>query len=345
MEVLLECSNISKSYERVQAVQGLDLSLVQGLHYALLGPSGCGKTTTLRLIAGLDTPETGKILLRGNLANDPTIKISPEKRELGMVFQNLALWPHMTVEKNLTFGLRGFPRKGKKEMARERLAMMGLGDRLSAYPYQLSEGERQRVALARAIINGPDFLLLDEPFSNLDRPLKMALLNQIADIGRKEGVTILFVTHDQEEALAVADRLLIMNQGRIAQEGPPEEVYSQPSSPFTGFLLGHGGVVRGKVRDEKVISPLGTFPLEQDTLEGELLLFVRPEDIKLGSSCNGIKGVVVDGHYKGGRWLWEVEVAGNNISVWAKGPPSIGDSVFLEVINHPFLLPEEWKTG
>jgi iron(III) transport system ATP-binding protein len=336
---ILECHQISKSYGSIQAVKGLNLSLEQGLIYALLGPSGCGKTTTIRLIAGLEIPQEGKIFLRGELANSPQIKVSPEKRGMGMVFQNLALWPHMTVEKNLTFGLYYLSRKERMMKARERLEVMGLAHRLKAYPHELSEGERQRVALGRALIQRPDFLLLDEPFANLDRPLKEVLLKELVEIRRREGVTILFVTHEQYEASTVADKILIMHEGKMMQEGSPEEIYRHPSSPFVAYFLGPGGLINGEVREGKIISPLGWFPCKEDFREGEVLLLFRPEDIRVSHSDDGIRALVREGHYQGGRWQWRVKIEETILSLWAQGPPPVGETVLLEIVNPPFLLP------
>lgn len=336
---ILECHQISKSYGSIQAVKELNLFLEQGLIYAFLGPSGCGKTTTIRLIAGLEIPQEGKIFLRGELANSPQIKIPPEKRGIGMVFQNLALWPHMTVEKNLTLGLYHLSRKERMMRAKERLEVMGLAHRLKAYPHELSEGERQRVALGRALIQKPDFLLLDEPFANLDRPLKEVLLREIVEIGRREGVTILFVTHEQYEALTVADKILIMHEGKIIQEGSPEEIYRYPSSPFVAYFLGPGGLINGEVRDGKILSPLGWFPCKEDFREGEVFLLFRPEDIRISHSEDGIRALVREGHYQGGRWQWRVEVEEHILSLWEQKPPPLGEVVLLEIVNPPFLLP------
>jgi len=332
---MLKCHNIHKSYGTIQAVRELSLSMDQGVNYALLGPSGCGKTTLLRLLAGLDTPDEGKIILRGKIANDPKIRIAPEKRKLSMVFQNLALWPHMTVEKNLSFGLRDNSRKKRMEKVNTRLEMMHLMHRQTAYPYELSQGEKQRVALARALISNPDLLLLDEPFVNLDRPLKKTLLSQILDIGKKEKVTILFVTHDYQEAMAIADRLLIMREGKIIQEGPPEEVYRHPFTPFTGFLIGSGGFIKGSVEKGNVVSKLGVFPLSNKTSHNEVFLFFRPEDIHICTSNTGYPAMVINGNYTGGRWLWEIEISGDKLFLYAPGPPPSGELIYIEVIHPP----------
>lgn len=343
MKPIIECRDLYKSYGSIQAVRGLHLSLDQGLNYALLGPSGCGKTTLLRLLAGLDTLCLGNILLKGKVANDPKIRIPPEKRGLSMVFQNLALWPHMTVERNLTFGLKHNTRKQKIVKTNMRLEMMQLTHRRTAYPNELSQGECQRVALARALISNPDLLLLDEPLANLDRPLKKSLLSQISDIGRKENVTILFVTHDYQEALAIADRLLIMREGKIVQEGTPEEVYRNPFSPFAGFLIGHGGFIKGDVQNQKVVSHLGVFPLNDKTPYNEILLFFRPEDIKLCASNSGYKAMVVKGNYTGGRWLWEIEISGDRLCLYAPDPPPSGRLISIEVIHPPSQIPQEME--
>ena len=336
---LLECHQISKSYGSMKAVQGLDLLLEQGFIYSLMGPSGCGKTTILRLIAGLEIPDNGRIILRGELVNDPQIKIPPEKRKVSMVFQGLALWPHMTVEKNLTFVLSHLPKKDRIERAEERLEMFGLFNRAKAFPHELSEGERQRVALARSLITEPDFLLLDEPFANLDRLLKKILLQQIVEIKQRDMITILFVTHDQEEALRVADMLLIMHDGKIIQQGTPEEIYRNPSSPFAAHFLGPGSVVKGNIRDHKIVCTLGTFTAKDNAKNGEVLLLFRPEDISISHADHqGIKAVVKYNSYHGGRWLCQVEVSGNVFSLWTQSPPAVGSTISLKVINAPAVI-------
>lgn len=343
MKPILKCQDIHRSYGPIQAVKGLNLTLDQGLNYALLGPSGCGKTTLLRLLAGLDAPDRGKIILRNKVANNPKVRIPPEKRKLSMVFQNLALWPHMTVEKNLTFGLKDSSRKNRIEKANMRLEMMQLMHRRTAYPNELSQGERQRVALARALISNPDLLLLDEPLANLDLPLKKSLLSQISEIGKKEKVTILFVTHDCQEAMAIADKLLIMREGKIVQEGTPEEVYRHPFSPFAGFLIGNGGFVKGDIKNKQIVSNLGVFPLNNKTSYKEILLFFRPEDIQICTSNTGHKAMVVNGSYTGGRWLWEIEIAGDRLSLYASDPPPLGELIYIEVIHPPSQILQDME--
>jgi len=241
----------------------------------------------------------------------------------------------MTVEKNLAFGLKSDSRKKRIEKINSRLEMMRLAHRRTAYPAELSQGERQRVALARALITHPDVLLLDEPLVNLDRPLKKAVLSQILDIGKKENVTILFVTHDYQEALAIADKLLIMREGKIVQEGSPQEVYRHPLSPFSGFLIGHGGFVKGTVHHKEIISQVGVFPLTSESSAKEVFLFFRPEDIKVSTISSKPKARVVNGHYIGGRWLWEIEIKGDRLALYDYNPPTPGEVVSIEVLHSP----------
>jgi iron(III) transport system ATP-binding protein len=336
---LLEVSALTKLYAPGQGVEALNLTLEKEVTYALLGPSGSGKTTLLRLIAGLETPQRGKILLRGKLANDPEVRVPPEKRGIGMVFQNLALWPHLTALENLTFGLHRVPRRERLAKARERLAAMGLDHRQRAYPNELSGGERQRVALARALIHQPDFLLLDEPLANLDSPLKKALIQEIRLIQQKEGVTILLVTHDREDAFAVAARILVMHGGRIVQEGTPDQVYRHPCSPLVAHFLGPAGLLRVDFRDgTTAVSVLGSFHYPNLKANGEVVLLLRPEDLQICGSANGVKAMVLGGHYEAGRWQWQVEVGGNILPLWAESSPRVGESVSVEAVRAPTPL-------
>jgi iron(III) transport system ATP-binding protein len=229
--VLLQ--QIEKRYEAFHAVRALDMEIAEGELVTFLGPSGCGKTTTLRMVAGLETPTAGRILLGDRVVNDPAagVFIPPEKRRIGMVFQSYAVWPHMNVARNIDYPLRiqKTPREEREARLREILALVQLTGQEHKWPHQLSGGQQQRVALARGLIMKPAVLLMDEPLSNLDAKLRRSMRSEIRDIQRELGMTMLYVTHDREEAEAISDRMAVMFAGRLAQVGPPAEIRDNPA--------------------------------------------------------------------------------------------------------------------
>ena len=234
MDVVLELLEVSKQYPTHHAVKTISLSLERGEFFALLGPSGCGKTTTLRMIAGFEEPSGGEIRLNG--ANIHHLK--PYERNVSTVFQNYALFPHLTVQQNVEFGLRRKAENHIEKRARDVLELVQLAGKETRYPSEISGGERQRVALARSLVLAPDVLLLDEPLSALDPNLRKQVRAELKDLQRRVGITFLFVTHDQEEALSMADRLGVMNAGELQQVGRPEDVYLRPKTRFVASFLG-----------------------------------------------------------------------------------------------------------
>jgi putative spermidine/putrescine transport system ATP-binding protein len=245
VSVAVELRGVDKNFGPVSAVRALDLVVEEGAFVTLLGPSGCGKTTILRMIAGLTDPSTGDIRIKGRRINDVPI----HRRNLGLVFQNLALFPHRTVFENVAYGLkfrgvRAGDRAATVERALDLVRLPGLGDR---FPAQLSGGQQQRVALARAIVIGPDVLLLDEPLSSLDAGLREEMRVELKRIQRELGITTIFVTHDQAEALAMSDKIVVMRQGRKEQEGAPQEVYARPVNRFVAGFLGHSNFLDGRL--------------------------------------------------------------------------------------------------
>jgi putative spermidine/putrescine transport system ATP-binding protein len=235
---------LTKRYGAQTVVDGLDLDVARGECIALLGPSGCGKTTTLRMVAGYVAPDAGRIVVDGRAIE----RAPPHKRNIGMVFQNYALFPHMTAAGNVAFGLemQGIGRTEREARVTEALSMVGLAAFAARYPAQLSGGQQQRVALARALVIRPALLLLDEPLSNLDAGLRVEMRQEIAALRRRTGITTLFVTHDQEEALALADRIAVMHQGRIVECAPPAELTERPHHVFTAGFLGARTVLPGR---------------------------------------------------------------------------------------------------
>ncbi len=270
----ITCTGLAKSYGRVKAVDGLDLEVERGSIAALVGPSGCGKTTTLRLLAGFERPDAGTISANGRVIVGAGTFVPPEHRRIGVVFQDYALFPHLDVAGNIAYALG---RKADKERVAEVLRLVGLDGITDRQVHELSGGQQQRVALARALAPSPDVVLLDEPFSNLDASLRDRLRQEVSRILRKTGVTAIFVTHDQEEALSVADRVAVMSEGRIEQIGSPEEVYSRPSNRWVAEFIGEIEVLSGQVREGKAECELGSVPAGDAV--GDVDVLIRPESI------------------------------------------------------------------
>lgn len=298
MMVDVRLENVVKEFDGVQAVKGIDLHIKHGELFTLLGPSGCGKTTTLRMIAGLDYPTSGKIYF-----DDQEVTYLPSyERGAVLVFQNYALWPHMTVFDNVAYGLKlkKLPKeeiRKKVEWALELVKLKGFKDR---YPTQLSGGQQQRVAIARALVVEPKVLLLDEPLSNLDAKLRLEMRSEIRRIQRELGITVIYVTHDQEEAMAISDRIAVMNMGTVEQVGTPRDIYERPNSEFVASFMGKTNVVPAKVVERNgntVTVEFESFRLEGLHYEGDkddVVLVIRPERIKLHPVENAvsIQGIV-----------------------------------------------------
>jgi putative spermidine/putrescine transport system ATP-binding protein len=283
VEVRME--GLSRHYGAVVALDHLDLTLRPGELVALLGPSGCGKTTTLRLLAGLEDTDTGSITVAGR---DIT-RLPASKRDMGMVFQAYSLFPHMTVRQNAAFGLRlrRVSAAERDKRALEMLELVGLSAQADRYPHQLSGGQQQRVALARALAIEPQVLLLDEPLSALDAKVRAQLRDQIRRIQLEVGITTLFVTHDQEEALAIADRVGVMREGRIEQLAPPTEVYSRPATSFVAEFVGLTNRLDGEVSGGQVTVRGCTLPLMEDNVpDGRVVALVRPEAVTMASDAS-----------------------------------------------------------
>jgi putative spermidine/putrescine transport system ATP-binding protein len=304
----LELTDVQKRFGATTAVESFNLAAEQGEFVSFLGPSGCGKTTTLRMIAGFEQPTAGRIAINGQ---DVTY-VPPNKRNVGMVFQSYALFPNMTVADNIGFGLR--VRKRSKDQIRKRvgelLELINLPDKGNRYPYQLSGGQQQRVALARALAFEPQVLLLDEPLSALDAKIRVALRHEIRSIQRQLGITTVYVTHDQEEALSLSDRVVVMSEGRIEQVGTPFEVYNFPSTAFVASFVGTLNVLPGVVvdaaRGEMTIEGQRVRLAGVGAFEGkvgrEVSVALRPEMVSLGTAVDGqnqLTGKVTDVSFLG----------------------------------------------
>jgi putative spermidine/putrescine transport system ATP-binding protein len=294
--VTVQFEELHRHYGDVRALDGLSLTMEPGEMIALLGPSGCGKTTAMRILAGLDTATSGRVLVDGR---DIT-KVPANKRDMGMVFQAYSLFPHLTVLDNVAFGLklRGRAAAERRKRAQEMLELVGLAVHGDRFPAQLSGGQQQRVALARALAFEPSVLLLDEPLSALDAKVRVQLRDEIRRIQLEVGTTTLFVTHDQEEALAVADRVGVMNAGRLEQLAPPAELYSAPATAFVGEFVGLSNRIPAAVRGSSV-SVLGrSVPALAGSVDGDGVALVRPEAVSVAASKRGT-ATVVDVSFRG----------------------------------------------
>jgi putative spermidine/putrescine transport system ATP-binding protein len=340
----VELRSVVKSYGAVRALDEFSLELAPGEFVALLGPSGCGKTTALRALAGLEAIDAGSIAIDG----DDVSTLPTNKRDLGMVFQAYSLFPHMTVLENVEFGLRmrRVATAERRERAREALELVGLGDRGGRFAHQLSGGQQQRVALARALVTRPRVLLLDEPLSALDAKVRVQLREQIRRIQTELGITTLFVTHDQEEALAVADRVAVMRAGRIEQIGTPEDLYLRPATPFVADFVGLSNRVPGALAGGVITAFGAEFALLGEAPpDGPVLAYVRPEDVVLttgatraGAKDAGIPATVVASSFLGSLRRTAVRLAdGTLLSVQhdVGVQPTTGDAVVVAFRGNP----------
>ncbi|MFQ3619197.1 MAG: ABC transporter ATP-binding protein [Cyanobacteriota bacterium] len=271
------------------AVSSVSLSLKPGEILALLGPSGCGKTTLLRLIAGFEQPQQGQVAIAGRVVARADGMMPPEQRSVGMVFQDFALFPHLTVQENIGFGLG---RGDRQQQVAEAIALVGLTGYERAYPHELSGGQQQRVALARALAPRPSLVLLDEPLSNLDVQVRLYLRQEVREILKATGTTAVFVTHDQEEAMAIADQVAVMRQGQIEQQGPPEALYQSPVSRFVAEFVTQANVLPARWTGQTWETEIGSFDLQSSLSDhfsaGDTAdLTIRPEDIQIQPSTSG----------------------------------------------------------
>ncbi len=317
---LLNVHNLTKRFHKAAppAVNGVSFNLEPGEIVALLGPSGCGKTTTLRLIAGFERPDAGEIALLGRTLVSATVDLPPEQRGIGFVFQEYALFPHLSVLENITFGLGHLPRKERLERAREVMGLVGLTVFQDRSPHQLSGGQQQRVALARALAPGSKLILLDEPFSSLDAGLRSSTRLEVRKILERSGATALMVTHDQEEAMAFADRLIVMRDGRVEQDGTPERVYMTPRTAFVASFLGRTNLIPARANGMIAHTPLGELRLETPAT-GNVMLSIRPEDLELMpvDSVGGLSATVTAKEFKGHDMTFTLEADGLQLVVQA----------------------------
>jgi iron(III) transport system ATP-binding protein len=341
-EVRLE--SVTKRFKEAVAVADFSVRVAQGEFVALLGPSGCGKTTTLRMVAGFVEPTAGEIYIGDRLACAPArgVFVPPEERRIGMVFQSYAVWPHMTVFANVAYPLKikRLPRaeiRQRVERMLELTRLAGLGDR---QPHRLSGGQQQRVALARALVMEPAVLLLDEPLSNLDARLREEMRFEIKDLQRRVGVTIIYVTHDQAEAMAMSDRVLVMNAGRVHQVGTPQQIYEQPADRFVTDFVGLANFLPCRVADDRSGVLLGDGPggpriacPVPPAVTGPALVAIRPEHVRLTREPGEVRGTVSRRVYLGR--LIDYRIRLGNLELRAEAPAGApfaeGDAVALTI--------------
>jgi ABC-type Fe3+/spermidine/putrescine transport system ATPase subunit len=312
--------HLSKSFDGIKrAVDGVDLTIAAGEFFALLGPSGCGKTTTLRMIAGFETPDEGRIHVGGADVTDVPV----HRRNLGMIFQSYALFPHRTVAENVAFGLRmrGLPRRDIADAVARALKQVALAGYESRRPAQLSGGEQQRVALARALVVRPPVLLCDEPLGALDRKLRQSMQFELKQLQKDLGVTLIFVTHDQEEAMAMADRIAVMNAGRIEQAGSPAEIYGRPRTRFVADFIGDINLFAGAWSDGVFYSASGAaLPANGQERVGPGTIAVRPERMRFVPAAEALfSGTIESANYLGGHVLYRVAAGGAKLLVRETG--------------------------
>src|ERR1700724_930014 len=325
----LQLRQLNKSYGTKRVVSNVDLAMKEGEILSLLGPSGCGKTTILRMLAGLVTPDSGWIKVGERVFYDGKREVAVEDRQIGMVFQDYALWPHMTVAKNIAFGmrLRHIPAQDIKKRVEELLELVNLPGMGQRYPYQLSGGQQQRVAVARALATEPRVLLLDEPLSSLDAGLRESMRTELVQLFRRLKMTAINVTHDQDEAMSMSDRIMVLSEGKVQQVGTPTDLYQHPSNTFVALFMGHANMLSGDIvkatpdsGEDSILIRLDEGIPERRVVRGQLndnvrghlngraRLVFRPEDIRVypeARECNHtnvFEGTVSHTSFVGGQW-------------------------------------------
>jgi len=337
----LEIDGLRKEFGDLVAVEDVSLDVEEGSFVTIVGPSGCGKTTILRTITGLETATEGVIRLEG----EDITELPPYRRNIGLVFQDYALFPHKTVFENVAFGLkmRGASEDEQTERVEEMLRMVNLEGYEEKYPEECSGGEQQRIAVARALAFDPDLVLMDEPLSNLDKNLRSSIRNELRRIQDETGVTTIYVTHNQNEALSLGDKLAVMNDGRLEQYDDPETVYRKPATPFVADFLGRSTELRGTYhrRDGEAVARLNgdlelVVPDDDDIADGDAIaLFLRDEKVKIangaGASVNAMDGVIEDVDYRGRNVNYYVKVTDLDETVQVSYIPDHSSETFLQV--------------
>ena len=347
---VLELRHVSCAYETGRpAVQEISFAAREGEILCLLGPSGCGKTTILRAIAGFEPVRSGQLFLSGQLVSSPDVMTPTENRRIGMVFQEYALFPHLRVQDNIAFGLQHLPRSERASRVQEMLRLTGLEGFERRYPHELSGGQQQRVALARALVQNPVVLLLDEPFSNLDPDMAGRMRQELHDLLRRTKTTTVLVTHDHDEAFAMADRIAVLNQGRLEQFDTPEMMYHMPATPFVADFVGQADFIPGTVSQGMVHTELGEFPDTIECTDGtNVVVMIRPDDIHLVPT-ESARSQVISRQFHGSENLYTVSLPSGQIVHSSQGSTSVyqaGTTVELRVLaTHTVLFRQEKPTG
>ncbi len=338
---VLAIQNLVKRYGGEKVVDGVSLAVERGDVVAILGPSGCGKTTTLRMIAGFEQPDAGTVSVGGQVVSEPGRCLPPERRRMGMVFQDGVLFPHMTVGENVGFGVHGSA--DRRQQVAASLELVGLQGLERRMPYELSGGQQQRVSLARAIASNPDIILLDEPFASLDSALRIRLRADVRQILTELGVTVIWVTHDQEEALSLADRVAVMFDGKILQDAAPEELYHRPASRIVGTFVGDAQFLSGTAQGRRVDCELGDLPTV-GSAEGPVDVMIRPEAIRVAAQTEDVpaNATVLSRLFFGHDQLLRVSLDTGlalNVRLGSYGGIRPGDRVFVSVRGAVVTLP------
>lgn len=299
-------------YEKIgaAAVKGVTFEVEEGELLALVGPSGCGKSTTLRAVAGLEPVQSGELVLAGRTLAGAGVFVPPEQRGIGLVFQDLALFPHLSAEQNVAFGLRRHAPQERSARTRELFSLVSLTGLEARRPGELSGGQQQRVAVARALAPRPSLLLMDEPFSSLDATLREELRAELRALLKRLGTAAILVTHDRSEVFAFADRVAVMNAGNLEQVGTPEDIYAAPATAFVATFMGEGTLLPAKADGDRAVSPLGIVPLTSPAT-GDVQLVVRPESVKVGaaSANEGVRARVQVKHFRGAATALRIQLA------------------------------------
>ncbi len=338
----IQCEGLTKRYGATTAVDGAKLEVERGKTLALLGPSGCGKTTLLRLFAGFEIPDAGRILIRGRKVFGEGAWIPPERRHIGFVFQDYALFPHLSVGGNVAFGINNCSRAERRKKVEAMLELVGLQNQGHKMPHQLSGGQQQRVALARALAPDPDVVLLDEPFSNLDAGLRRQVSQELRRILEAANATAVFVTHDQEEALNLGAKVAVMSEGRIIESGAPRDIYLHPKSPAAARIVGSVNFLKGDSLGVTVRCALGPLPLAHPCRIGPMEVLLRPETIQMrpyspvAETTPGAQAVVCDLQYHGNHQHVRVRLDGGEELKVKVGPErfyQVGQRVLVRVTD------------
>ncbi len=310
--LVVSVRKVSKSFDGSVVIQDLSFDLMQSEIMALLGPSGCGKTTILRLLAGFEQPDAGEIFIQGRLMTDSRFSQPPERRSVGMVFQDYALFPHLTVAENILYGLKALEKERQRKILAgmlERIGMEGYGGR---YPHQLSGGQQQRVAVARALAPCPAAVLLDEPFSNLDADMRSQMRQEVLSILREAKTTAIFVTHDQEEAFTLADRVGVLNQHRLEQLDTPEAIYHRPQTPFVARFVGQADFIPAEINQGRVSTELGSFRATGPLPSTRLRIMIRPDDIDF-TPHDHATAIIVSREFRGSENIYSVRLKSGQV--------------------------------